>query len=336
MNGRMILPQGRPQLGKLKRVNLGTMWGLLRIILLVADALICRRGDQMKAACSWCTLCLVAICCVASSNARAETWLCDMQMGEKTYKQEWRISGDRMWAPKGKAFFHVLKNDEHILLASVTAPGGSKDKNSHFTSYVVIEKAAGTVLDIDDIVISVMVNDPVVSVEDLTPNVDVGHCVVDPRPTPPPPVMPPLRSIGSTTGPTGNQTPQPPTAVPLSLVPPNPGPERPTVGNLLERQKAEKTQKADRTVDMYKPLVECVKRRAHSSELFSSAESADVAARAAVGFCSKEEANYRAALRDLGLVMTNFNVEAHARDDHEELVDMALTIIVGERQHIRQ
>jgi hypothetical protein len=41
-----------------------------------------------------------------------------MPMAGKTYKQEWIISGDRMWAPKGKGFIHVLKNDENILVAS--------------------------------------------------------------------------------------------------------------------------------------------------------------------------------------------------------------------------
>jgi hypothetical protein len=119
----------------------------------------------------------------------------------------------------------------------------------------------------------------------------------------------------------------------LSLVPPNPGPERQTA---LERQKGEQTQKADRAVEMYKPFADCVKRRAHSSELYSSAESADIVARAAVGFCSKEEANFRAALWDLKLIMTDFDADRHAREGHEKLVNTALTIIVGERQHIRQ
>jgi hypothetical protein len=258
-----------------------------------------------------------------------------MQMGEKTYKQEWRISGDRMWAPKGKGFIHVLKNDAHILLASYTLPA-SKDRKGHFTSYVVIEKAAGTALDIDEVVIAVLADDPVVSVEDLTPTVNVGHCVLDPRPTPPPPTMPPQASMSSTTGPTASPTPQPSTAAPLSLVPPNPGPDRSAVGTALERQKAEQQQKVDHIAELFRPLAQCVRQRAHSSDLYSSAESADVVARAAVGFCSKEEANYRAALWDLALVHTDFDAAARARDAHEKLVDTALTIIVGERQHIRQ
>jgi hypothetical protein len=286
----------------------------------------------MKTAYRWYALCLIAFCCVASSDARTETWLCDMQMGEKTYKQEWRISGDRMWAPKGKRFIDVLKNDENILVASFTIWQSER----HYTTYIVIEKHAGTMVELDDAVLEAVADLPPAGREGATPTIDVGHCVVDPRPTPPPPTMPPQASMSSTTAPTVSPAPQPPTAAPLSLGPPNPGPERRTVSELLERQKAEQKQKTDHIVELFKPLADCVKRRAHSSDLYSSAESADVVARAAVGFCSKEEANYRAALWDLKLVMTDFDAEARARDSHDKLVDTALTIIVGERQHIRQ
>ena len=35
-----------------------------------------------------------------------------------------------MWVPRGKGFFHILKNDEHVLVASATI---------YFTVYTVIE-----------------------------------------------------------------------------------------------------------------------------------------------------------------------------------------------------
>jgi hypothetical protein len=260
-----------------------------------------------------------------------------MRILDHAYKQEWIISGDRMWAPKGKGFMNVLKNDENILVASFEIWRDGSDRNAHYTThYVVIEKHAGTVVELDDVVVSAVADLPPAAREGATPMIHVGHCVSDPRPTPPPPTMPPLASIGSTTEPSVSPTPQPSTTAPLSLEPPTPRPERPTVSTLLERQNAEQKQKVDHIGELFRPLAQCVKQRAHSSDLYSSAESADVVARAAVGFCSKEEANYRAALWDLKLVMTDFDAAGQARDAHEKLVDMALTIVVGERQHLRQ
>jgi hypothetical protein len=123
-----------------------------------------------------------------------------------------------------------------FLLVYVTA---------RFTNYIIIEKAAGTVVETDDIVISVMADDPVVVWEVLTPGVSVGHCVLDTGPTPPPPTMPPLASSGSRARPTVSPTPQSRTAAPLALVPADPGAEQSTVGEPLERQKADQKQKTD-------------------------------------------------------------------------------------------
>jgi hypothetical protein len=105
-----------------------------------------------------------------------------------------------------------------------------------------------------------------------------------------------------------------------------------TVQELLQREHDQQQQQLDRIEKLAKPLAECVKKQAH--ELVSSAEKADVVARAAVGLCSKEEAAYRAALLQLAIILTGFDADTRAQRMHQQLVEMALTIIVNERQHL--
>jgi hypothetical protein len=109
----------------------------------------------------------------------------------------------------------------------------------------------------------------------------------------------------------------------------------PTVDDLLRKQNREAEQRTDRIVELTKPLAECVKAHAHAYELYSSSETADVAARAAVGLCSKEEAAYRVALFQLAIILTSFDAESQAEQFHAKLLETALTIIVGERQRLR-
>jgi hypothetical protein len=103
-----------------------------------------------------------------------------------------------------------------------------------------------------------------------------------------------------------------------------------TVDELLKRQNEQQQQQIDRIVKLTKPLAECVKKHAH--ELSSSAEKADVVARAAVGLCSKEEGSYRSALFQLAIIMTSFDADTRAQRTHAQLVETALAIIVSERQ----
>ena len=108
-----------------------------------------------------------------------------------------------------------------------------------------------------------------------------------------------------------------------------------TVDELLRHQNEEQQNQVDRIVRLTKPLAECVKKQAHAPGLYSSPEKADIAARAAVGLCSKEEAAYRAALFQLAMVMTDFDAASRAQQMHDQLVNTALTIIVGERRRHR-
>jgi hypothetical protein len=108
-----------------------------------------------------------------------------------------------------------------------------------------------------------------------------------------------------------------------------------SMDDLLQQQKMKREKQLHQIVALTKPLIECVKKHAHTYELYSSPEKADVVARAAVGLCSKEEGAYRSALFQLAIIMTDFDAEAKAQHTHEELVEAALTIIVSERQRQR-
>ena len=108
-----------------------------------------------------------------------------------------------------------------------------------------------------------------------------------------------------------------------------------SVDDLLQKQRMQQQKQTDQIVKLTGPLIERVKKRAHTYELYSSPETADVAARAAVGFCSKEESAYRQALFQLAIIMTSFDANGRAQQTHDQLVERALTIIVGERQHQR-
>ena len=108
-----------------------------------------------------------------------------------------------------------------------------------------------------------------------------------------------------------------------------------TVADLLRQQTRQQEQQTDRIVELTKPLAECVRNHAHAYELYSSTETADVAARAAVGLCSREEGAYRAALFQLAIIMTSFDANSRAEETYARLVETALTIIVGERQSLR-
>ena len=108
-----------------------------------------------------------------------------------------------------------------------------------------------------------------------------------------------------------------------------------TMDELLSRQNEEQQKEVDRIVGLTKPLGECVKKQAHTYELYSSPEKADILARTAVGLCSKQEAAYRSALFQLAIIMTDFDAAARAKQTHDQLVETALTIIVSERQRQR-
>jgi hypothetical protein len=106
-----------------------------------------------------------------------------------------------------------------------------------------------------------------------------------------------------------------------------------SLDEILQREKAKQQNQLALIAKLAKPLGDCVRKRAHTYELYSSPEKADVAARAAVGLCAKEEGAYRSAVFRLATLVTDFDAAATSREMHDQLVEAALTVIVSERQH---
>jgi hypothetical protein len=127
-------------------------------------------------------LALIAVACGSSAAVSAEIWSCEMPMTNgKTYKQEWKVSGDRMFGrvnPGGQfrpdRFFHVVLNNSDTLLAFFRSWGHAAEDQS--TTYVLIAKSTGIVTEIDDIVMNVM--GP--QYKDVAaPQTNVGHCSLE-------------------------------------------------------------------------------------------------------------------------------------------------------------
>jgi hypothetical protein len=70
----------------------------------------------MKSISSSAGLCsaIIAITCV-SATAKGETWSCDQSMADKTVKQVWIVSGDRLTTPSDERYYRIVRNDQHIL-----------------------------------------------------------------------------------------------------------------------------------------------------------------------------------------------------------------------------
>jgi hypothetical protein len=107
------------------------------------------------------------------------------------------------------------------------------------------------------------------------------------------------------------------------------------VEDALQQQRTQQQRQLEQIRKLTTPLIVCVKKQARAYEIYSSPEKADIAARAAVGLCSKQEAAYRSALFQLAIIITDFDAAARAKQTHDQLVEMALTIIVSERQRQR-
>ena len=104
-------------------------------------------------------LALAAIICGSNSAANAEKWSCEMEMSKgTTYKQEWIVSDGKMFAPKGKGYLVVARNDNDILFAFVGI--FEKDQkgrpiNKPTNDYVMIVKKTGMAIEFDDILADV-------------------------------------------------------------------------------------------------------------------------------------------------------------------------------------
>jgi hypothetical protein len=114
---------------------------------------------------------LTAISFWPTTSANAEKWSCEMEMPKgKTYKQEWIVSNDRMFAPKGKGYLRVLLNNTDTLLAFLTMYTKDRTPANH---YVMISKSTGVLTEIQELV---GLDFGPQSQEWISPVVEIGHC----------------------------------------------------------------------------------------------------------------------------------------------------------------
>jgi hypothetical protein len=106
-----------------------------------------------------------------NTTSGAETWLCDLNYGDKTYKQQWDIANGRMTAPRGKGYLRLAHYDDQVIVAFHM---WRDDKvRDPLTDYIVIEKRTGNYLEMDNIVDANFgkANDDIAE-----PSVKTGHC----------------------------------------------------------------------------------------------------------------------------------------------------------------
>jgi hypothetical protein len=130
----------------------------------------------MKSISSSAGLCsaIIAITCV-SATAKGETWSCAQSMADKTVKQVWIVSGDRLTTPSDERYYRIVRNDQHILVAFHKDWEYKIGGGTPFVSYVIIEKTAGTLFDLNDSVLTSLGEE---YKDTATPDVGVGHCTL--------------------------------------------------------------------------------------------------------------------------------------------------------------
>jgi hypothetical protein len=130
----------------------------------------------MKIISSGAALCsaLFAITCL-SGIAKGETWSCEQSRADKTVKQEWIVSGDRLTTPGDERHYRIVRNDQRTLVAFRKDWEYKIGGGTPLVSYVIIEKATGALFDLNDSVLTTLGEE---YKETATPDVGVGHCTL--------------------------------------------------------------------------------------------------------------------------------------------------------------
>ena len=117
---------------------------------------------------------VIAVACL-SAIARAETWSCEESRADKTVAQVWIVSGDRLTTPSDERYYRVVKNDQRTLVAFRKDWEYKIGGGTPFVSYVIIEKATGALIDLNDSVLTTLGEE---YKDTATPDVGVGHCTL--------------------------------------------------------------------------------------------------------------------------------------------------------------
>jgi hypothetical protein len=92
---------------------------------------------------------VIAITCL-SGIAKGETWSCEQSRGDKTVKQAWIVSGDRLTTPGDERYYRIVRNDQRTLVAFRKDWEYKIGGGTPLVSYVIIEKATGALIDLND------------------------------------------------------------------------------------------------------------------------------------------------------------------------------------------
>jgi hypothetical protein len=94
-----------------------------------------------------------ATICGPNSAANAEKWSCEMEMSTKgkTYKQEWIVSGDKMFANSKAKGYRVVLNNSDTLFAFFRLWSNDPKDRTPTNFYVLVAKSTGVVTEFDDL-----------------------------------------------------------------------------------------------------------------------------------------------------------------------------------------
>jgi hypothetical protein len=117
---------------------------------------------------------VIAITCL-SGIAKGETWSCEQSRGDKTVKQAWIVSGDRLTTPGDERYYRIVRNDQRTLVAFRKDWEYKIGGATPLVSYVIIEKATGALIDLNDSVLTTLGEE---YKDTATPDAGVGHCTL--------------------------------------------------------------------------------------------------------------------------------------------------------------
>ena len=131
-------------------------------------------GLMKKTKLSGAGLCCAAIavgCC--SGVARAEAWSCEQNVADKTIKQTWVVSGDRLTVPNDERNYRIIKNDARVLVAFRKDWEYKIGGGTPLVAYIIIDKTTGALVDLNDGVLTTLGAE---YKDTVTPEAVLGHC----------------------------------------------------------------------------------------------------------------------------------------------------------------
>jgi hypothetical protein len=121
----------------------------------------------------------IALCCAVSAFAgdtvKADTWSCEQNVADKTIKQVWTVTGDRLSTPDDERRYRIIRNDARVLIAFHKDWEYKIGGGTPLVAYIIIDKATGALIDLNDSVLTTLGAE---YKDTATPDAAVGHCAL--------------------------------------------------------------------------------------------------------------------------------------------------------------